>query len=88
MARGAPSALLTHIKRQFELAPDYIKPIQFEERVLRWKHTDDVRKQAASKKQGATYAADFVLLHVLHQYAMMGCFGSLVPHTLPPHTHP
>ena len=54
MVRGAPSALLAH-KQQFELAPENIKPVQFEERVLGWKHTDKVRKQAASQKQGVSY---------------------------------
>ena len=53
--RGAPSALLTQIRRQFELAPNYLKPTQFEERVLGWKLTAKVKKQAASKKQGPAY---------------------------------
>ena len=47
---GAPPSLLTFIKRQFEQAPNFKTPVQFEEHVLGWNLTAKVKKQAASKQ--------------------------------------
>ncbi len=46
-----PPMLLNQLKRQFELAEDCLTPVQFEEQVLGWKLTAQVKAQAASKQQ-------------------------------------
>lgn len=52
--KGAPPSLLTFIKRQFEQAPNFKTPVQFEEQVLGWNLTAKVKKQAASKQANNT----------------------------------
>jgi len=50
-----PPMLLNQLKRQFELAEDRLTPVQFEEQVLGWKLTAQVKAQAASKQQLPVY---------------------------------
>ena len=55
-SRGAPPALLPQLKRQFENAANHLRPGLFEEKVLGWKLTDKVKKQAASKQAASKNA--------------------------------
>ena len=47
--KGAPPSLLTFIRRQFERAPNFKTPGNFEEQVLGWKVTAKVKMQASTK---------------------------------------
>ena len=49
---GAKPTLLTYIKRIFETDKNYMSPIDFEQKMLMWKHTPTfLRKQKASSLQ-------------------------------------
>jgi hypothetical protein len=53
---GAKPALLTYIKRIFENDKNnYMSPVDFEQKVLMWKHTPTILAQAKSKQSTKAY---------------------------------
>ncbi len=52
---GAKPTLLTYIKRIFENDKNYMSPVDFEQKVLMWKHTPTILAQAKSKQSAKAY---------------------------------
>ena len=52
---GNSATLMTCIKSLIEHSPSYLSPIEFEKEVLKWQHTPQALKAAASKQQKAPY---------------------------------
>lgn len=52
--KGAKTTLLTFIRNMFEAdKANYLSPVEFEQKVLKWNHTPKILKQAASKQPTA-----------------------------------
>ncbi len=47
--------MLTYIKRIFETDQNHMSPVDFEQKVLKWKHTPSILAQAKCKQSTKTY---------------------------------